>query len=91
MKVSTLTLNNKSEPSWTIFTPISISISMLAIDTTFNDHIPISIPISEKIPAVVDTTPNEPFSGSLQKKRNGRPPLSDKVQADRVGNASSID
>ena len=95
MKVSTLTLRSKSEPSWTIFTLIPIP--MLAIDTTFNDPIPIlepipiSILISEKIPTVVDTTPNEPSSGPLQKKRRGRPPLSDKVQAERVGNASSID
>jgi hypothetical protein len=84
VKALTLTLSSKSEPSWTIFT-------MLAIDSTFNDPIPISIPISEKRPAVVDTTPNEPTSGPLQKKRHGRPPLSDEVQAQRVGNAPSID
>ena len=78
-----------------IFTPIPIP--MLEIDATFNDlipipePIPISILISENRPAVVDTTPNEPSSRPLQKKRRGRLPLSDEVQAERVGNASSID
>ena len=99
MKVSTLTLSSKSEPSLRICTPISISIiiPIPKLATTFNDPIPIhepipiSIPINEGIrPAVVDNTPNEPSSWYLQKKRRSRPPLSDEVQAERVENSPTI-